>query len=435
MVLFEAHQTLKLVAGILALVAAAAPCAGLAQSEPELRPNDQQQGQIVEKIRQIQSQDGPFSTDLIDPLTALGLSYQEHGRHDLAVAAIDRARHVVRANYGLYSLKEADLIWQEIRNEKAQGDPKAAWQLERNLLPMVRRHPNDLGVVPILRGIADERMDIFSQYRAGQLPPQIILGCYYNERPVSEILATNAASTFLGNCASGSRHIVIQSLLGEARFYYQAAIRVMDRNRRYSSDELRQLEARLIHASYLSGNYIAGKQSYRRLIRYNAANSAAWLDRVAAYVKMTDWDLLFSQHAGTRSLDRLLEAYKHAYHLLEQKHVAQASIEELFCPKIPVVLPTFFPNPLVSEETSESSGHIDVAFEVTKYGWSKHVRILGTTTHATHAAERDLVHLIKDSKFRPRVTDGGRVDTSRVVVRYYLNDKGEVTAAAGRDRS
>lgn len=427
MVLFDAYRALKIMAGVLMLAAVAAPCAVLAQSDRALRANGQQQEQLVSKIRQIRSQDGPFSTDLIDPLTALALSYQEHGRHDLAVAAIDRARHVVRANYGLYSLKEAGLIWQEIRNEKAEGDAEAAWHLERNLLPLIRRHPNDLGIVPFLKEIAEERMDILGRYRAGYSPPQIALGCYYDERPVEKILLTGASSTYMGNCSSGSRGVVIRSLLGEARYYYQAAIRVLDRNRRYSSDELQDLETRLIHASYLSGAYFQGKQSYRRLVSYNAANSAPWLDRVITYVKMTDWDLLFSQHAGTRTLDRLTQEYEQAYEFLERKQVAQASIDEIFSPKIPVVLPTFLPNPLVSEQTSESSGYIDVAFDITKYGWSRHVKVLDTTTHATRIAERNLVHMIRSSNFRPRVTDGGRVDTSRVVLRYYLDDKGAVT--------
>lgn len=442
MVSFDARQRLKVAARILVLAAVAAPCAGIAQFAFERTPNDQQQRQIIERIQKIQLHDGPFSADLIDPLMALSLSYREHGDRDLASSTIERARQVVRVNYGLHSLKEASLIRQEIHNETARGDAGAAWHLEQKLLALVNRHPNDLGVVPILREIADERMDIVSRYRAGDFPPQIVLGCYYDRRPHRPLDESPR------NCGGGSRDVVIRSLFAEAQSYYTEAIGVIVRNRRYSSDELRELSARLIRASYLSSDYIrtsqwwhgirthdfstayssglstdylAGRQGYSRLVTYNAAISAPRLARVATLVEMTDWVLLFSQHAGTGVLDGVVNAYQQAYDSLEREDIAQTSIDEIFSPKIPVVLPAFLPNPLVSKKASESSGYIDVAFGITKYGRSKHIEILDTT-NAARLAERDLIRLIEHSRFRPRVTDGRFAGTSRVVVRYYLND-------------
>jgi hypothetical protein len=80
------------------------------------------------------------------------------------------------------------------------------------------------------------------------------------------------------------------------------------------------------------------------------------------------------------------------------------------------------PNPLASNETQESSGYIDIAFEITKYGTSRRIEILDTTTNATDAAKDRLVRVISRSRFRPRLT-GDRFAFSPVVVRYYLNDQ------------
>jgi hypothetical protein len=86
------------------------------------------------------------------------------------------------------------------------------------------------------------------------------------------------------------------------------------------------------------------------------------------------------------------------------------------------VLPTFLPNPLASDQTPKTTGYIDVAFDVTKYGDSRRVEILDTTTNATDAATDRLVRLVQRCRFRPRVTNGEVADVVRMVVRYYLNE-------------
>ena len=48
--------------------------------------------------------------------------------------------------------------------------------------------------------------------------------------------------------------------------------------------------------------------------------------------------------------------------------------------------------------------------------------------HGANAARDDLVSLLKSNRFRPRLTDGGFVDSSPVVVRYRLYDDSESPA-------
>jgi hypothetical protein len=86
------------------------------------------------------------------------------------------------------------------------------------------------------------------------------------------------------------------------------------------------------------------------------------------------------------------------------------------------VLPAFSRNPLALSETPDSSGYIDVAFDITKYGKSKAIEVLATTTNTASAARTRLIDLIRDSRFRPRMSGGTFADRSRVVLRYYVND-------------
>lgn len=79
----------------------------------------------------------------------------------------------------------------------------------------------------------------------------------------------------------------------------------------------------------------------------------------------------------------------------------------------------FQPNPLV---TSPSDEHIDVSFDITRFGTSERVKVRAKTTHFSDEAEEKLVRLIERRRFRPQVVDGEFPRSTPVVVRYYLND-------------
>ena len=110
------------------------------------------------------------------------------------------------------------------------------------------------------------------------------------------------------------------------------------------------------------------------------------------------------------------------YKRFEDVGVEPAWIDDVFSPSLPVVVPAFVPNPLVSIETAGSAGYIDVAFEITKYGEGKSIEMLDTSTNTTDAARMRLRDLIQWSRFRPRMADSAFEDASRVVLRYYVND-------------
>lgn len=361
--------------------------------------------QIAAQLRAEQQQNGLHSAALIGPLRALGLLHEENGDHGLATATIDRARQVLRVNYGLHALDEAPLIQQQIRNERARGDFAEAWRLEQQLLALLERHPGDLRTVRLHHEIGDRRMRLLRRYVAGEFPPEIVLGCYYNPKREN-----------FRSCHAGSRSVVIRAILAEAERSYRAAIRALTQHERYSSDELRELEMKVVRNNYTHrGNYRAGKQSLRRLVAYDTRDSAPLSAQIDSLVQLADWDILFSNF-GT-ALDRYQAAYEQI-----ADGADEASIEEIFAPRIPIALPAFLPNPLASEETPATTGHIDVAFEITKFGKSRNIEILETTANAPTAAGDALVDTIKRRRFRPIATDGAVADSPRLVVRYYLND-------------
>jgi hypothetical protein len=159
--------------------------------------------------------------------------------------------------------------------------------------------------------------------------------------------------------------------------------------------------------------YHRGRQSLRRLYAYSAASEGSSMQQADAVVQMADWDLLYSHNS------QAVESYELAHAMLQQDGATETSIEQLFGPPTPVVLPAFQPNPLAPDATRVETGYIDVEFEITKYGRSRAVEIL-QEANASHAEKQDLMALIRSSRYRPRLTDGAFADAAQVRMRYYL---------------
>ena len=383
-------------------------------AEPPSKPAEPEVlDRILTTIEQEQSQHGTQSKDLIEPLTGLASLYQATGNHPLAAAVIEQALQIVRANYGLHSLEQVPLIRRSILTESATGNVAGAWEHEQELLELASRHPEDLRIVPILREIADGRMDLLGSYANGEFPPQIVLGCYYKPEP--------SVVDESGSCISGSRGHVIRSILLEAQRMYLEAVATLVRHELYSSPELRETELGTVRNTYLYRDYLAeaalyefGRERLQNLASYAELRSALLDDRISALIRIADWDLMFSRNG------QALEEYADVYGQLGETDGSSTSRDDIFSPTTPVVLPSFLPNPLISEETGNSVGYIDVGFEITRFGIGRNVHILDSSVNASDAARNRLTRLIKGCRFRPIMTDGHFGRKSVVVLRYYI---------------
>jgi hypothetical protein len=395
------RRTLTIAGKTALLCATAAPDAGLAQLDGQSAPKFDE---LADRILAEEAQNGPYSPDLLDPLRELSLIYEERGNHALALGVLDRALQVVRANDGLRALEQAPLIAQSIHNEEARGNFAAAWDLEQDLVDLARRHPGDLRAVPIFRDMGDKRLDMLERYLGGEYPPQIVLGCFYRPPHLPD-----------GNCHAGSKSVAARGIASEAQRHYREAISVLLRNGLYANPDLRELELALLRSTYFHGGPY-GRQSLRRLLAYDVANGEPWVTRMQSFLQIVDWDFLYGDKGP------VIKTYEQAYNLFKENQAPQAAIDDVFAPRLPVVLPSFLPNPLASAQTQSSRGFIDVSFEITKYGRARGIEILATTTNATDDEQDRLTRLIARSEFRPRVVNGQLADRSPVVLRYYLND-------------
>ena len=137
------------------LVAAVFAC-GAVVAQPASSKADPQ-SQLVAQIDKLRIASGSTTPELIAPLHVLGLLYQETDQHALAIVALEEARFVTRVRSGLSSVDEALLLKQQIRSEHALRNSERAWDLEQDMLTIARKHIDDARMVPIFRGLADDR--------------------------------------------------------------------------------------------------------------------------------------------------------------------------------------------------------------------------------------------------------------------------------------
>ncbi len=466
----EARRKLTAVVGVVSLAIVSAP--DNTHSQPGLMTAADRQRQVLEAIHEEESGNGPFAEGLIGPLTALAILFHEERDQFQAEATIKRVLQLMRVNYGLHSLAQAPLIQQLIEHEEARGRAASAWELEQELLTLARRHPDDLRTVAIFREAAEKRKDVLDRYLDGESPPQIELGCYY-DWPGTKPGDDGIPGQDMTQCSSGSRTDVQIALNADAQRHFAEAVSVLLRNDATQGDALRELEMELVRtasrtpqdpnlhrgdimfepwrswAEALIGianwdpadpdrnkrlaqnamgaqaafptQYGVGRSALQRLYAREVA-TGSWQTQSEALVQIADWDLVHRRYAPA------LSQYELLYRKLKEMGAAQSSIDEIFSPATPAVLPTFMPNALISNETEGSGEYVDVAFEITRFGTSRKIEILDSSPGVSDRAHDRLVDLIRRSQFRPRTTDGRFRRSSSVVTRYYPGNVNEEPA-------
>jgi hypothetical protein len=215
------------------------------------------------------------------------------------------------------------------------------------------------------------------------------------------------------------------NLAADAENYYLHSLYILLQNEPSASDDRPILLSKLLRTvyTYIDVDDFAverGDRALRDFLAYQAKNAEPLLARVDTLVQIADWALLHSSYR--KSDEQVLTVYQQAHDLLEARPAGDAGLEQFFAPAIPVVPPSFLDNPLASEQTQATTGHVDIAFEITKYGEALDVEILDSTSNATRADEQRLVQFVLRSRFRPRVTNGEFALESPIVLRYYLTE-------------
>jgi tetratricopeptide (TPR) repeat protein len=383
------------------------------QSLEELRSWSDLADDYLQAIEAEESRNGPYSEDLVDPLLSLGLGHQEHGQHDLAIDAFERALQVRRVNEGLRNLDHLPLLESMAESYSARGDVVGVTDVEGRMLELGMMNPSDPRSVDVLRTAADRELAQYEWYRENGFPPQVTISSNRNGGPPQ----------------FGSGGYRASFGLRQARRNYMVAIQNILRRGAYDHEDLVELEQELTRTYYLeltggsslSPNrsallYSLGRNSYRRRVVYAAARSNSPTEFAKALVELADWDLLFSRNG------QALGRYQEAYEMLVRWDAPEEEIKEIFDPETPVTLPTFVPNPLEADEPNRQAEHIDVAFKLGRFGTSRRIDFVDVSDDISRKERRRLLRVIAGNRYRPRLIDGEPDSTTPVSLRYFVDD-------------
>jgi len=394
-----------LAAAACAVAGAAAAAPGSAEDDAAASADDLLKitDPLLKSIAEEEAQNGPYSANLIELLTSLGLAYQENGEDVLALGVLDRALYLKRVNEGLFGMDQAALLQRLIDSEIAIGRVDSAEDLRAKLLDLARRNRGDERSATIFRAAAEREVDRYETYLREGLPPQFTMG----DPGAAERAATGG--------------------VWRARRLYNEAIWALAANPRENRAELAELEEELARTYYLEASnrnhwyqgvddplYGLGLVSYQRRVDYAGVASSAGeaVDYARALVELADWSLLFSRN-GTA-----VKRYAEAYELLVSHRVAAASIEEFFPSATPVFLPSFAPPPLDGAAVAGSTGYVDVDFEIGKYGQPRKVDVVAVAGERAEAISKQIVSAIGNGRFRPSPVEDG----AEYRLRYSLAD-------------
>ena len=393
------------------------PSPGAEPLRPPTRtePTEELSADIAAQVAAIaaeESRSGERSPTLIDPLQSLAALYQDAGNHDAVIATLQQAVWIARVNSGLFSLDQVDVIEALLAARRANGEHTEAASLQSYLQQLATRNPDDARAASVIARLADAEMASAWDLIDTPPPPQFNVN-------VSDGVPRPAAL-----------HSPALKALLAARRHYAEAMLAGTRNGTTSLAEYVALEDRLIDTLYFELEhaklryYEEGPSRFEKFEALGSIGTRMLQSKVEATIKLGqsptaianamielgDWHLMFAANGAA------LEQYRAARDLLVSEAVAQSSIDEIFSPEVPPVLP-------VPSDTQGGShhGYVDTKVEVGPYGTAKNIEVLGASSGTPKIIEKRLRQYLERSRVRPRFVDGQLARSDRFTARFYYD--------------
>jgi tetratricopeptide (TPR) repeat protein len=135
-----------------------AVAAGMTELLEAIRPAE-------EEIAREEALNGP-TPHLIEQLRSLAESYRQLGDFPLAIAALDRARQIIRNRDGLFSLRQLEIMETTVDTMEEARAYYESDVLQAETLELAGRNADDPRAPSILAAIADRQMDAAKEYIA-----------------------------------------------------------------------------------------------------------------------------------------------------------------------------------------------------------------------------------------------------------------------------
>jgi len=344
-------------------------------------------------IADLEEREGAFSAGLSEQLLGLGLALQRNGDHVGAIEVFKRGVHLSRINEGLYSQRQVSLLQSEIASHVALGAFEVADERQRYLYRVQARTLSDRN-----RGQALMQHALWQRqaYEVG-----------IGEEPFARLNRMwslyRLALTEMVKVEGESSKALLPPLYGMLRAQYllsgfvgeMSDGRFRTRNL-YSSEESSQL-------AYRNQSYQQGKAVIRAIYDVRTAQADVdAIDTIDTTVMLADWSLWHGRRADA------LDTYGKLYQELAELDDAQTVTEAVF--GTPVALPNFPGVRALPAPDAKEDGRLLLEFGVTERGRVVDLARLDENPQNDAMAD-DIMRRLRQTPFRPRISDGLPVET------------------------
>lgn len=366
-------------------------------------------GSYEQALEELEYEGGAWSQEVAEELVTLGALLQEQGQYEQAIKVFDRAVHINRVNYGLFSPQQVPLVERVVDGHVALGQWKDADEQQQYAFYVQTRAygVNDPRMISVFEDMA--RWNVTSFYRGIDPDPTLRLMQTF-------LLYRAAADTVAAHF--GPRDPRYLPLLKNVA----NAADMMSRYALPGTSAGTQANPNMRMVSEFAGRSTrpqgggSGEAALARIVDFYAderrpdtPETRIMLARARA--ELGDWYLLRERRQAA------MRIYEEAWEDLVKEEGGEAMAQEVFGDI--VFLPAYSS---FDEEKKEALGlnadsgarigHVDISFNVSKYGRMTSFEILAQEPPDLRRIDLQIISAMRSMMARPRLVDGRTVESN-----------------------
>jgi hypothetical protein len=421
-------------------------------------------------IDRVLEEDGLYSPQLREQYQALAAHQQSIGRHEDAVATLERAMHIARVNEGLVTTTQLEDLERIIANLQASrnvereaefrgylyyvqqqaypaGDPRlvaatqawANWNLLNyqqgisanpyyiqmseggrieEFMPLRDDRAADVRFIP-RRSMMDERMTGLGGIPDGarfSFTAEMITD--YRLRLVRDIY--NRLLDDSGDELDVDTEETIRLKLADADYTFKRQIDMLLSQSSISSASVRQVNSRREVAA-VGRNYRALTDSLQGIAdKRRSSDEADPLALARTLLRLGDVHLVYEQPARAHT------SYREAWQVLQSAGFDAHESASILLPQAMIPAPDFATHlysralfGIDPEQNLDYLGHIDVRMNISRFGESRRISITQASAGTPQRVRSKLLSYLRTQKFRPLLRDDVFTDQNDIHVRFY----------------
>ena len=420
-------------------------------------------------------QEGPYSFELVEQLTALGDIYQQLGEHVQAITTFESAQYMLRINNGLFTLEQRPLVEKIVTSYLAMGEIREAQALQEYLFYLYQKNyaPEDPEYL-------SASLELVQEYLRNHLrQPENLSGLlntgdstapslrnyrtvfdpfyqYYIFIPRSNFAGFDLTIPCLGAPTTTISNYTVLRLQNDPQFSKARElldVRLVSETPFADATTQYRLREEIAAIAYLASKqldfiqtqvsinptsrancswryqaalraqeFARGLEALETVVSSVQADPEASLEAKAeAQLNLADWQLAFNNHSEAANL------YKAIFDQLQEAGWSNNAILAFMNSSALVLLPAFGEQPYSKaawgfspEEHPSYDGYIDVFMTRNATGEFLNINILTTTTEGTTAETLEkLQSLLETQSSRPTLIDGVPLEKEDLRLRYY----------------